>query len=148
GTSGPNPTRPNRASVGTASRSPQMDQAGVMPGRHSDVRRRPVWTQLPKNSTSAGDLGLRPVGAVGELLVHHALGVLIDDAVGVAGDALLPRGPAGGGEGGVVAREGLGIAALDPIGPAAVVLDDLILQVRHGGSSLRRPETCRQREPI
>ena len=73
----------------------------------------------------------RPVVAVGDLRVPDAVGVLIDDANIGARALLFDRGAAGRLNRLVAMREGLGIGAVEGIGPAAVVRDDLVFDLAH-----------------
>src|SRR6185312_14655520 len=76
-------------------------------------------------------LGVGAVVALVQLLMPDAAFVFPADRRLVAGDALLAGGAAGGRLGGVVAAIGLGIDAVDPVGPAAVVLDELVDDLDH-----------------
>src|SRR5580692_8132916 len=82
-------------------------------------------------SPLAFDVGLRPVVALDHFLVPAATGVFPGDAGLVAGRTLLTGGAQGGFAGVVVAAEGLRIDAVYPIGPATVVLDNLIGDLGH-----------------
>jgi hypothetical protein len=69
------------------------------------------------------NVGFGTIVALVDLLAPAARGVFVDDPDGFAGDALLAGRALGGRAGGVVGRERLGIDAVDPVGPAAIVLD-------------------------
>src|SRR5262249_31087714 len=71
---------------------------------------------------------MRAVSAAGSFRVPLALVILVLDGFRVAGDFLLLGGrPRGGERLGMVRKH-----AVDFIGPAAVVLDNLVGDVRHG----------------
>src|SRR6202022_3547352 len=77
------------------------------------------------------DIGLGTVAAGGGLGMPLAVGGLIFDRLGTAGHALLGGGALGGGEGCRAGREGFRKHAIDGVGPAAVMLDDLVGHVTH-----------------
>src|SRR5580700_3703663 len=81
---------------------------------------------------SALDVGFRPIGACGQLLVPPAVGVFPRDGSGFSRHMLFAGGAFRGLAGEVVGREGLGEDAVDLVGPAAVVLDDMIGDLGHG----------------
>src|ERR1700734_1175658 len=83
-------------------------------------------------SASALDVGLRPVGAGGQLLVPPPVGVFPRDGPGFARYVLFAGGALRRLAGEVVGREGLGEDAVDLVGPAAVVLDDMVGDLGHG----------------
>src|SRR4029077_19940115 len=91
------------------------------------------------------DVGLRPVGAGGELAVPFARGVLIFDPLGGAGDLLLGSGNLGSRDRIRTGGEGLRVGGPHLIGPAPVVLDDLIGDPAHG--SLRAVSALNVRMP-
>src|SRR3984893_2931631 len=78
------------------------------------------------------DDGVRAVSAAGGFRVPLALVILVLDGFRVAGDFLLLGGRLGGRERLGVGRERFRKYAVDFIGPAAVVLDDLVGDIRHG----------------
>src|SRR5664280_3751722 len=61
-----------------------------------------------------------------------AVGRLVFDRLGAPGHALLGGGAPCGGKCGGVAREGFRKYAIDGVGPAAVMLNDLVGDVGHG----------------
>src|SRR5262245_60989316 len=77
---------------------------------------------------------LRPVGPLGLFLLPFSPIVLVEDGGVLAGDALLAGGKFRGPSGGVMAGKGLGVGSANAVGPAAVVLDDLVGQLRHGSA--------------
>src|SRR5258708_39923335 len=77
------------------------------------------------------DIGLRPVIAGGGLGVPLAVRRLIFDRLGAAGHALLGGGASGGRQCGCMVREWFRKHAVDGIGPAAVMFDDLVSYVAH-----------------
>src|SRR6185312_11677083 len=81
------------------------------------------------------DVGVGPVAAGRRLDMPAALLVLVFDDLGVARHHLLGRRDFRRAARLLMRREGLGIDALDPVGPAAVVLDDLVGDVAHGWPS-------------
>src|SRR3979409_1339859 len=86
---------------------------------------------------SAFDVGLGPVIAGRHLLVPMAILVLVGDAGGLSRNALLLHGALRRLAGAVVRREGFGINPVDPVGPAAVMLDDLVGDSGHASLLLR-----------
>src|SRR5579863_2859556 len=80
---------------------------------------------------STFDVGDRAVVALGDLVPPAAASVLVHDSGGLARHALLARGALGRPARGVVGGKSLGIDAVGAIGPAAVVLDDLIGDLAH-----------------
>src|SRR5262249_31628410 len=77
------------------------------------------------------DDGVGAVSAAGGFRVPRALVILILDGFRVAGDFLLLRGRPSGGECLGMSREGFRKHAVDSIGPATLVLDNLVGDVRH-----------------
>src|SRR3984885_10133621 len=75
---------------------------------------------------SALDVGFRPIGAGGQLLVPPPVGVFPRDGPGFARHVLFAGGALRGLAGEVVGREWLGEDAVDLVGPAAVMIDDMI----------------------
>ena len=75
---------------------------------------------------------MRTVAAAGGFGVPLALLVLELDDLGVAGDRLLGGGSLRGRQRVGMGREGLRKHAIDLVGPAAIVLDDLIGDFGHG----------------
>src|SRR6202030_3838755 len=80
---------------------------------------------------SALDVGLGSVTSPRHFVVPSAILVLVRDARRVSRDDLLLRRALGRFACHVVGREGLGEPPIDPIGPTAVVLDDLICDLGH-----------------
>lgn len=78
----------------------------------------------------ASDIGLGPVVATGYLCVPGAVSVLVFDGMGFVGDTLLGDDAAGGRQGGVAARKGFREHIVELVGPAAVVLNDLVVNLR------------------
>src|SRR3954447_967731 len=76
-------------------------------------------------------VGLRPVAAFGALSVPLAAFVLVFDGLACARHPLLGGGTFGGAQGRVVARKSLGEHVAELVGPAAVVLDDVVFHFRH-----------------
>src|SRR5215471_5992053 len=86
----------------------------------------------PKSSIFVLDDGVWAVSAAGSFRVPLALLILVLDGFRVAGNFLLLGSRPRGGECLGMGRKGFGKHAVDLIGPAAVVLDNLISDVRHG----------------
>ena len=72
------------------------------------------------------DIRLRPVAACGYFAVPLAVGRLILDRFGASGNPLFGGGASCGGNCRGMTRKRLGEYTIDGIGPAAVVLDDLV----------------------
>src|ERR1700731_4065537 len=77
------------------------------------------------------DIGLGTVAAGGGFGVPSAVGGFVFDRLGSAGHALLGGGAPGGGQRRGVVRKRLGKHPVDGIGPAAVMLNDLVGDVGH-----------------
>src|ERR1700721_3139613 len=77
------------------------------------------------------DVGVGTVAAGGGFGVPLAVGGLVLDRLGTAGHALLGGGALGGGECCGMGREGFRKNAVDGVGPAAVMLNDLVGDVGH-----------------
>src|SRR5437016_13563628 len=71
-------------------------------------------------------VGLGAVAAGGGFAVPFAVRRLVFDRLGTAGDALLGGGALGGGKRCGMGREGFRKHAVDGVGPAAVMLNDLV----------------------
>src|ERR1700704_2055854 len=82
-------------------------------------------------SISALDVGLGTIGAFRDLAVPLTLVVLIRDAGRAARHLLLAGGALRRPAGQVVRGISLGEHPVDPVGPAAVMLDDLIGDLGH-----------------
>src|SRR5271167_4426742 len=80
------------------------------------------------------DIGFRTVAAGGGLGVPFAVGGLVFDRLGAARHALLGGNPLGGGKRGGMGRERLRKHPIDGIGPAAVMLNDLVGDMGHAGT--------------
>ncbi|CCV06618.1 hypothetical protein MESS2_340019 [Mesorhizobium metallidurans STM 2683] len=78
-----------------------------------------------------GNFRLRPVTAVSQFVVPFAVCVLVLDTVGGAGDLLLGRGDLGGAQRVLMVGERLGECRADLVGPAPIMLDDLVSQLGH-----------------
>src|SRR6516165_6840719 len=89
-------------------------------------------TRLARRSIRVLDVGLRTVAAGGRLGVPVAFLVLVFDALRVPGHALLGGGRARRRERRIVGRKRLREHAVDCIGPAVVVANDPICDMRHG----------------
>src|SRR6266404_1705203 len=72
------------------------------------------------------DVGLGAVAAGGGFAVPFAVRRLVFDRLGAAGNALLGGGALGGGKRCGMGREGFRKHAVDGVGPAAVMLNDLV----------------------
>src|SRR5271156_516918 len=109
----------------------------------------------PSSFASVLDLGVRAVVAPFLFLMPAAQTVLVFDRTALAGRPLLARRPGGGGVGRLAGGEGLRIDVADFIGPAAVVLDDSVGEMAHGGepslklfaSPMTRQSAKRARRP-
>ena len=86
---------------------------------------------LCQSVRSRRDFGFRTVAALGDLAVPFALGILVLDAFGFAGHLLLGRGDLRGGQRVRMRAEGFRIGAAEPVGPAAVMFDDLVGNLGH-----------------
>src|ERR1700730_11597899 len=80
------------------------------------------------------DIGLGAVAAGGGFGVPLAVGGFVFDRLGSAGHALLGGGAPGGGKRRGMGRVGVGKHDIDGIGPAAVMLNDFVGDVRHWGT--------------
>src|ERR1700676_3638031 len=78
------------------------------------------------------DIGLGTVAAGGGLGVPFAVGGLVFDCLGAARHALLGGGAFGGGKRLGMGREAFRKHAIHRVGPAAVMLDDLVSHMAHG----------------
>src|SRR5215831_11899506 len=77
------------------------------------------------------DVGLRPIIALGDLVVPMTVLVFVGNGGGLSGDDLLRRRALRRPPRHVVARKRLGKDVADSIGPAPVVLDDLVGDLAH-----------------
>src|SRR5258705_13794926 len=77
------------------------------------------------------DIGLGTVAAGGGLGVPFAVGRLVFDRLGTAGHTLLGGGALGGGQRCGMGREGFRKHAIKGVGPAAVMLNDLVGYTGH-----------------
>src|ERR1700757_3206488 len=80
--------------------------------------------------TRVVDVGLGAVAALGRLGVPLAVGCLVFDHLGASRRALPSRGTLGGGKGRSMIRKRLRKHAVDGVGPAAVMFDDFVGDVR------------------
>src|SRR5205085_6682988 len=81
---------------------------------------------------SALDVGLRPIIACRYFVMPTTSSVFVRDAHRLARNDLFLRCALGRSAGHVVGWKGLGEHAVHPVGPTAVVLDDLINDLGHG----------------
>src|SRR5687768_1108702 len=92
----------------------------------------PEVREAISNDTSLiGNFGLRPVPTVGEFVVPFAVGVLVLDAIRGSGDLLFGRSDLGRAQRVLVVGECLRECRADLVGPAPIMLDDLVGQLRH-----------------
>ena len=84
---------------------------------------------------SAVHLGFRPVLAIRDFLVPATVLVLPGDPDILARRSLFARSPVRGRAGRRVTGEGLGIDSVGPLGPAAIVLDDVVDDLAHDALS-------------
>src|ERR1700733_8617550 len=78
------------------------------------------------------DIGLRTGRAGGGFGMPLAVGGLVFDRLGAARHALLGGGAFGGGKGLGMGRKAFRKHAVHGVGPAAVMLDDLVSHMAHG----------------
>src|SRR4051812_15672937 len=88
-------------------------------------------------------VGVGPVAPAGSLAVPTSIRVLPLDRFALAGHALLRGGGLGGGERRRMAWERFGKHAVDLVGPAAVVFDNLVGDVGHARTSRSGTLECR-----
>src|SRR5271167_5175621 len=84
------------------------------------------------------DVGVRPIVAAFRFLMPSAGAVLVLDRAPLPRRALLLRCSRGGGVSRLVSGEGLRKDVADLVGPSAVVLDDRVGDMAHGGRNLPR----------
>src|SRR3954454_12721379 len=85
----------------------------------------------PATAGSGLNVGVRTVVALGQLGMPAAFAVLELDMGGLTGNVLFRGHPSRGGEGGGLVAEWFREHVVELIGPATVVLDDLVVNFRH-----------------
>src|SRR5215831_1935359 len=98
-------------------------------------------TRLARRSIRVLDVGVRTIAAGGGLGAPVAFLVLVFDRLRVPGHALLGGGRARRRKRRRVGRERLREHAVDRVGPAVVVADDVICDMRHGCTCWRQRST-------
>src|SRR5437899_9684980 len=116
-------------------RPPGSSRAGSMPVEYIHPTRRACC------SSRVLDVGIRTIAAGGRLRAPMAFLVLVFDDLRVPGYALLGRRRAGCRKRRLVGRERLREHAVDRVGPALVVADDPISDMRHGCTCWRQRST-------
>src|SRR6185437_1601505 len=118
-------SRPFRPKKQATSTNPPLNDS-----RAEKIGRRAA--RMPRGLRLVLDVGLRPVAAGRGLDMPVAVLVLVFDDFGMARLHLLGRRHLGGIARLRVRGEGFRIDAVDPVRPAAIVLDDLVSEVDHG----------------